>query len=163
MPRISAALLQKRINYVYRELLEGALPSDLCRFMTDTWKVTNRTAERYISRAQDKIKSEAKAARKDLFEYHFMARRQMRKEVWDLGLHRLAHQILKDEAELFGLYAPKEIIVTWQEQARAAGYDPDAIYSQLVKEWTTAMVAGNDEPGLAGGPPTSTATDRTSE
>jgi hypothetical protein len=40
---------------------------------------------------------------------------------------------------------------SWRDEARKAGVDPDAVYSQLVDEFTSAMVADSDAGGGTGG------------
>jgi len=146
--KANQAQVQNRINYVYKELLEGARPTDIVQNASEKWGLSTRQVWGYVSRANTKIRTEAGRVRKELNDFHLIARRYIMKTSFDKGDHRLAFEVLRDEAKLYGLYEP--IKVDWRVLAKEQGVDIDPIYSSVVEEFTAAMVGSDDAGGVGG-------------
>jgi hypothetical protein len=102
--RADQATVERRLDYLYQELLRGERPTQLVQFASVNWNVTTRQVWNYIKRVNTIIKKEAEKYRASAFEEHLMTRRRLRKEANDFGERRLELEVLKDEAKLLDLY-----------------------------------------------------------
>ncbi len=97
----------KRIRIVYELLLSDMPYIDICRYVSDTWAATSRTADRYIKEANKLIAEQAGRMRQDAMERHLAQRALIRHKALKAGDPRLAFEVLRDESKLLDLY-PKD-------------------------------------------------------
>jgi len=96
--------VQKRVETVYRLILQGETIPNICQNLSKIEGVSERTVRRYVARARAMVHAEAKRIREEAFDEHLAARRRMRKEAHDAHDGRLAFDILRDEAKMLELY-----------------------------------------------------------
>ena len=102
--RSSKAEKDLRVRAVY-DLLMGNYPtSDIIRYVTEKWGVGTRTAENYIRFANEIKDNEAVKHIEGAFNNNLQQRRYLQNKAVKAGDWRLAHEIVKDEAKLLGLY-----------------------------------------------------------
>ena len=100
--RANLAEKARRTAAVYELLLDGYTYEDLVAFITQTYKVGKRQAGYYVRWARERMEEELAKRRESALAEHIAARQRLRRKVTDDD--RLVLQILKDEAELLGLY-----------------------------------------------------------
>ena len=88
---------------VYRLILDGWTPEQI-RANTAEWGLGPAQVGRYMKEARQRFEEGTALSRAELLSEHIAARRQMRREAKHIR-DKLA--VLKDEAELLGLYPPK--------------------------------------------------------
>ena len=96
--------VRRRVEAVYRLLLQGDSLSNIVQNSSKSWGVSPRQVYNYAQRARALIKKEAARVREEAFDEHLIARRRMRKDAHDEHDKRLAFDVLKDEAKLLDLY-----------------------------------------------------------
>lgn len=115
-----APTTEQRVEMVYRLVLDGWNSVQIVQNISKKWVVTSRQAYNYVRKARTRIKKEAAKSQKNALERHIIARAQLLK---DTNSGRFKLEILKDEAKLLGLYAPKEIKITEPVILRVKGFD----------------------------------------
>lgn len=135
------AQIEQRVVQVYELLLSDTTYVDICRYVSDKWGLTSRTADRYIQKAYALIGEEAARIRKNALERHLTQRAFIRHKALKEGDRRLFVDILKDEAKLLDLYpAIKQSaqvlynvdvskLTDEQLERIIKGEDPDAVFS----------------------------------
>ncbi|MFO0879975.1 MAG: hypothetical protein U0840_21735 [Gemmataceae bacterium] len=107
--RTSQNVLQARVREVFKLRLGGAEFLDIVEYgVQNGWRVSDRTIRKYISCADRLCKKVMQRKFDGLLERHLLQRRQLYAHAMNAGQYNVALAILKDEAELAGLYPPKE-------------------------------------------------------
>jgi hypothetical protein len=102
-----------RLREVTKLLLAGAEFAEIRQFATDRqWGITDRSVRRYMEIAYKEMVDVSKRNRKELLGRHLMQRRALYARCLKQGDHRTALNVLKDEADLQGLYPPTKIAPT---------------------------------------------------
>ena len=86
-----------------------ATPTNIRQYAAEQkWNVSERNVYRYIS-AADKLNAKSvEKNRGKLLAFHHAARRALYARAMAVSDYGTASRVLKDEAELFGLYPPKQ-------------------------------------------------------
>jgi hypothetical protein len=140
--RATRAQKLKRIRAVYQMLLCDTCRPDILSYCNKEWEIKTKMADNYIAAANELIVEEAARLRENILDKHLMQRAMLRHEAIKEGDKRLALDLLRDEAQLIGLYAPKAKVVTqknieinWDDlsndeiKALAEGQNPAEILS----------------------------------
>lgn len=104
MGRATKLEIEARVDHCYRMLLGGMTSIQIVQYGAKKWPVKDRMVYKYIKRAQEKIREDAKDVRQNALEEALLARRQLRAMSEDFAF-RL--EVLQDEAKLLGLYSPE--------------------------------------------------------
>jgi hypothetical protein len=171
------ALMRRRVEEILRIRLDGAEWWDCCEFVREkeqeegsAWylaegdkPLSDASLRRYLAKADNLIAESCRASRKKLFRRHLAQRRNLYAKAVHAGDIRTASGILRDEAELEGLYPPKKIAPTNPEGTeRYDGSLSDAERLALLIaafDRARARLGGpdpdgqGDAPGLAAGGP----------
>src|SRR5262245_54512780 len=122
MSRASKELVTARVNDLLRILLDGAEPGwDLCEFVREREQeegscshlaegerpLSYSQIRRYAARAEKLIARSCRTSRKKLLRQHMAMRRRLYAAAVHQGDIRAAASVLKDLAELQGLYPPR--------------------------------------------------------
>ena len=102
-PKADKLTKERRVEAVYRLILDGWTPEQI-RANTQEWGLSASQVGRYMKEARRRFEEGTALTRAELLSEHIAARRQMRREAKHIR-DKLA--VLKDEAELLGLYPPK--------------------------------------------------------
>ena len=102
-PKVDKLTKERRVEAVYRLILDGWTPEQI-RANTAEWGLGPAQVGRYMKEARQRFEEGTALSRAELLSEHIAARRQMRREARNVR-DKLA--VLKDEAELLGLYPPK--------------------------------------------------------
>lgn len=99
--------IERRVNAVFRMLLEGIDPRVIQPHASEKWGVTERTVRTYLQRANLRYKEiAAYDALQELGKV--MARNELLfREAWKEKKLGLCHSINQDRAKLLGLYEPE--------------------------------------------------------
>jgi hypothetical protein len=125
MSKPTKALILRRVEEVVRIRLDGAEYWDVREYVREkekesgsAWEVhaggkplSDASLWRYIARADALAEASARANRKKLLRRHLAQRRNLYAKAVTSGDIRTALTVLKDEAELRGLYPPKRLKV----------------------------------------------------
>jgi hypothetical protein len=126
MKRAAKTLVDARVNDLVNIILDGAvLPFDLCEFVREQEKAAGSPwflaegdkplsysqIRRYAARAQTVIEDTTRTSRKRLLRTHVAQRRHLYAKAVNQGDLRAAAGILKDLAELQGLYPARGVEV----------------------------------------------------
>ena len=111
--RIKADKLTKerRVEAVYRLILDGWTQQQIYQ-NTAEWGLSERQRYAYIAEARQRFEEGTALTRAELMAEHLAARRQLRREAKTVK-DKLA--VLKDEAELYGLYPAKSVEVSGKD------------------------------------------------
>ena len=123
-PKVDKLTKERRVEAVYRLMLDGYTAGQI---MHDTaaWGLKERQRRAYIAEARARInEGMTPLDRAELLAEHLAARRKMRREAKTVK-DKLA--LLKDEAELLGLYPPK--------RHELGGKDGGAIEHHIIIEY----------------------------
>jgi hypothetical protein len=127
MKRAAKTLVDARVNDLVTIILDGAvLEFDLCEFVREREKeagspwhlgdgetpLSYSQIRRYAARAQKVIHDTTRTSRKRLLRTHVARRQHLYAKAVNQGDLRAAAAILKDLAELQGLYPPRKIAPT---------------------------------------------------
>jgi hypothetical protein len=139
----SQAVVLKRINEVLDLRLSGATNSDIRLYATQQgWNLARRQLGRYMAQADAEINKSLERDREKLFDWHLAVRRYLYARAVQLADFATALRILKDEAELTGLYPPRKL--------EHAGPQSGPILFRNVRELSDvelhAIAAGEPEP-----------------
>lgn len=110
-----ANVVAARVEKVYAMRLGGAEFHDIVQFASapeQAWGVSGRQVRNYIRQA-DQLMAERVEKRADLLlSRHLLQRRTLFARCVEAGDYSAALNVLKDEAALEGLYAPKKVALT---------------------------------------------------
>ena len=101
------AEIEERVTVVYTLLIRGASREEILRHGSETWSLTTRQVEDYLSRATQRLKALAAYVREEEIgraraQLHDLYGKNMKVQDYKAAL-----QVRKDLSELLGLYAPK--------------------------------------------------------
>src|SRR5262245_17333502 len=116
--KATAATIRARVDDILRVLLDGAQPWDIRQYVSERetsgeapWTVADgskplseRQISRYIRRAERQMAEGARTNRKRLMRYHVARRQALYARSVNKGDERTALAVLRDLAELEGLY-----------------------------------------------------------
>lgn len=125
----SEAEVAQRVQAVITIRLEGALIWDVRNYAeAQGWGVSDSMLFKYIARADLLIAEAIKEDRETLIRKHIAKRRFLYGRAVTSGEYNTALAILKDEADLIGLYAPKKLEHSGEITVRRyVGIDPDEV------------------------------------
>jgi hypothetical protein len=116
--RATKEQVRKRVEEILQIRLDGAQGWDLWRYVAEkveakdpTWgeqPLSDRTIYRYSLMADRLIAESCKGSRKRLIRNH-LARRNLYAKSVSAGDYRTALAVIRDEAEMQGLYPPKKL------------------------------------------------------
>jgi hypothetical protein len=113
MAKASRITVTARIHDVLRLILAGAEFADIRQYAADHgWKVSERQVRRYIEVAHRHFADATERDRGQLLGRHLMQRRALYARALKANDLRTALQVLRDEAELEGLYPPAKFAPT---------------------------------------------------
>ncbi len=113
MAKSDKATTSRRVQDVLRVMLAGGEFNEIRQFASDQgWQVSERQLRRYIETANTQLAEAAQRDRGQLLGRHLMQRRALYARCLKANDLRTALQVLRDEAELFGLYPPTKIAAT---------------------------------------------------
>jgi hypothetical protein len=151
--RVTKAQAEARVNDLLRILLDGAEPGwDLCEFVRDQereegscWYVgeggkplSYSQIRRYAAKAEKLIARSCRTSRKQLLRQHQAMRRSLYAKAVSQGDVRAAAAVLKDLAELQGLYPAKNVALT--------GKDGKPMVLNIIEQ-VVGRTAGGDQLG----------------
>jgi hypothetical protein len=106
--------------------LHGAELPDIVQYSSEKqWNIGPRQLRKYIAKADALIVEILNANREQLFGRHVMQRRAIFARCMKINDYRTALQVLRDEAQLEGLYAPTKISPTTPDGKRP--YHPSGV------------------------------------
>jgi hypothetical protein len=110
----SKAIVQARVAEVLKMRLAGAEFHDIVQYASETdeatsrpWNVTERQLRNYVRDSDLLLARSLEEKVKPLFNLHRAQRRDLFRQALQTGDLRTALSVLKDEAELLGLYPGK--------------------------------------------------------
>ncbi len=118
-PRSTAAIMAQRVQIVLRLRLAGAQFADLLEFANGEavegrdggpWGLTEAGLRYVITEANKLLAETARQSRGEMFEQHIARREFLYARAIDKGDERTALAILRDQAELCGLYENESIV-----------------------------------------------------
>jgi hypothetical protein len=162
MRRATKALMNERAHDLLGIILDGAEGLDLLAYIREQetseespWKLTDgekpmsySQIRRYVNLAEKLLEDNSRTTRRRLLRKHKAQRRRLYATAVQQGDVRAASAVLKDLAELQGLYPPKKIAPT--NPKGDAPYEPFTDADRLAA--LQALYARVGAPG--GGPPT---------
>ncbi len=102
--------IAKRVEEIADLLLLGATPTNIRQYAVEQkWNVSERNVYRYIADAHKVIAKSVDKNRSRLLAWHHASRRALYARCMAVSDYGTASRLMKDEAELLGLYPPKEI------------------------------------------------------
>jgi hypothetical protein len=111
--RSNKTTVRQRVEEILGLKLLGAVYVDLRRHADEQkWGVSTRQLQRYVAQADKRIAAAVERDRDKLFAHHFVARRALYARAVAVSDYSTAARILKDEAELLGLYPAKKTELT---------------------------------------------------
>jgi hypothetical protein len=115
MPKSTRAEVDRRIAEVFKLRLGGAELPDIREYaqaQSPPWGVTDAQLWRYVKAADALCRKYLDGQSEHLLARHLLQRRQLYAHAMSAGDFRAALAVLKDEAELEGLYAPRKVALT---------------------------------------------------
>jgi hypothetical protein len=156
MAKATKTDLESRIREVVQLILHGAEQADIVQYAAEKgWNVRSRQLRTYVERAYAEIAPILARDREQVLARHLMQRRALFARCMKINDYKTALQVLKDEAELMGLYAPKKVAPTTPDGSQS--YDPVAGLADCLPELQAAVDRLRQEAGsTAGGSPAPT-------
>jgi hypothetical protein len=130
------AEVRKRVEEVFKLRLGGANFADIVQYASapeQAWGVSERQIWNYIKAADELIVERFDAKAPYLLNRHLLQRNQLYAHCMGAGDYRTALAVLKDEAELEGLYPPHKIAPTDPTGTKEYAADVRAESEQLRK------------------------------
>ncbi|MEX2172208.1 MAG: hypothetical protein WD851_23005, partial [Pirellulales bacterium] len=113
MAKSDRATIQKRLQEVLRILIAGGEFEDIRNYASERgWNLSQRQLRRYVERVYEQLATVTERNQKQLLGRHLMQRRALFARAMKVGDLRTSLQILRDEAQLEGLYPPTKIAPT---------------------------------------------------
>jgi hypothetical protein len=152
MGRSNQLKLKRRVQEVMQLILAGAEYHDVRQYAAEhDWGVSERQTRRYIAAAYRRIAEVMDREREEIFARHLMQRRALYARCLKANDLRAALGVLRDEAELHGLYPATKIAPTTPDGNDP--YQPVAGLADLIPELRAALERCGQGPGAA--PPAS--------
>lgn len=99
--------IKRRISKVQDLLLEGNRSNQIIEYAKENWSIAEAQTYNYIKEAWDEFSKIKEADRDRLMNYHILARMNLFKKAYDKENWGVCREILKDMAQLQGLYVVK--------------------------------------------------------
>src|SRR5271166_6603092 len=100
------ATVLQRVEEVLKTRLQGAALWEIREYAVEkAWNVSDTQLRRYIQQSDELLQAEAEADRAKLYRRHIAQRRHLLARALETGDLRTALAVVKDEAELEGLYS----------------------------------------------------------
>ena len=116
------AEIQKRVEEIADLRVLGATATNVRQYAVEQgWGVSERNVYRYIAEADKLVAKAVDKNRNKLLNFHRAARRALYARCMAVSDYGNAARVLKDEAELFGLYPPKEVTGTHKHTGADGG------------------------------------------
>jgi hypothetical protein len=113
--RSTKATVRQRVDEVLNLRLLGAELYDLQQHASQQgWGVSDRQLQRYVAAADDLLSLTLEKDREKLLNRHIAQRRALFARAASVSDHGTCARLLKDEADLLGLYPPKGINIGGQ-------------------------------------------------
>ena len=113
MAKSNKVTVEARVTDVLRLTLAGAEFGDIEQYASEQgWNVCERQIRRYIETAHQRFAEMTKRDREQLLGRHLMQRRALYARAMKANDLRTALQVLRDEANLEGLYPPTKVAPT---------------------------------------------------
>jgi hypothetical protein len=110
------ATVQRRVSEVLTIRLQGAEFHDIVQYAAEKkWRVGERQLWNYIRQADELLAQNLEKDREKLFNRHVASRQMLLARALQVSDLRTALAILKDKAELEGLYPPKRTELTGKD------------------------------------------------
>ena len=110
MGKSTKAEMAARLREVTKLLLAGAEFAEIRQFASERqWDVSDRSIRRYMEKAYKRMADASRRDERQLLGRHLMQRRALYARCLKQGDHRTALAVLKDEADLQGVYPPTKI------------------------------------------------------
>lgn len=109
------AEVKRRVHEVFKLRLGGAEFADIREYasaLEQSWNVSDSQIWRYIQSADELCEKYFDAKARHLLARHLLQRRQLYAHCLSAGDFRTALSVLKDEAELEGLYPAEKVALT---------------------------------------------------
>ena len=117
-----AAEVERRVNRVIDLLLGGAGYADITQVASsEGWPLGERHMREYMRRASDILKEQNKKDREEVLSLHLARRERLYAMCLNNGELKTALDVLKDLAEVQGLYPPKATVATSNVNVRQQG------------------------------------------
>ena len=101
--RSTKAELDLRVSTVYGLLASGNPRAEILQFAADNWDVSERTGDKYIELAREKIRKDCDMARPAFLAESLAGIRQVRVNATRRGQHQVALNAIRLQCELVGL------------------------------------------------------------
>ncbi len=153
MAKSDKATVSRRVQDVVRLLLAGAEFAEIRQYASALeWGVSDRQLRRYVERAYKRLAKSTARDRDQLLGRHLMQRRALYARSIKGNDLRTALQILRDEANLQGLYPPTKIAPTTPDGKRPYSLDSPGLSRQerLVRQIAAEVRGDNAELQLIG-------------
>lgn len=159
MPKATQAQVQERITTIYRLLLQQQPYRVIVQYAAKTWGLKPRQTATYVARAKELIAVECATARTENMNEQLAIRRHLYSQAYHDRNWRLCLDILKDEAQMLGLYPTKVNELEAIRQLTEAGVLPlealEKISTALGQFQQSAIAAISQKNGyLPSGPST---------
>lgn len=110
MGKSTKAEMAARLREVTKLLLAGAEFAEIRQFASERqWDVSDRSIRRYMEAAYKRMADASRRDERQLLGRHLMQRRALYGRCLKQGDHRTALAVLKDEADLQGVYPPTKV------------------------------------------------------
>ena len=125
MAKTAQSTIRKRIDEVMRILIAGGELAEVKQYAQDQqWGVRTRQLKRYCHAAYLRMEKSTYRDRRQLLGRHLGVRKVLFAKSFKHGDMRTALQIVRDEAELLGLYPPTKVAPTTPDGEHP--YDPNS-------------------------------------
>lgn len=124
MGKSTKAETANRLRDVAKLMVAGAEFAEIRQFASERqWGISDRSIRRYMEKAYKRMAEASKRDSKQLLGRHLMQRRALYARCLKQGDHRTALSVLKDEADLQGVY-PQRMSTIRRATARRVGPFP---------------------------------------
>jgi hypothetical protein len=138
MPKANRAILKRRVHEVMQLILAGAEYHEVRQCASERdWGVSERQTRRYIAAAYRRIAEVMDRERDEIYARHLMQRRALYPRCLKANDLRAALGVLRDEAQLHGLYPATKIAPTTPDGT--APYDAAPGLVEIIPELRAAL------------------------
>ena len=130
MAKATRAQQEQRINELIPLLVQGVGRRDIVQYATKKWGCNSRQVDTYMARARAVLMEMLDDQRASALAEHIEARRLIRKAAFAAGDYRLALEVMRDEAKLWGLYEQR-ITHSISQPPQIVGYHYDSAVAAL--------------------------------
>ena len=95
--------LEFRVQAVYGMLVDGRSRTDICQYASETWDVHERTGDRYIEAARERLESDCQITREALLAEALAGYRSIRQQAERRGQLMVAKSCLDATLDIVGI------------------------------------------------------------